>query len=469
MTDEELCYASIGELAPLLASSKVSPVTLAEAVLARIDKLNPRLNAFLTVTADQARVQARAAEQEIRAGRYRGPLHGIPISLKDIIATRGVRTTAGSKILADWVPDHDAAVVERLAAAGAVLIGKNTLHEFAFASTSINPHYGPVRNPWDRERIPAGSSGGSAVAVAAGLGCASIGSETGASIRRPAAFCGCVGFKPTFGRVSRHGVVPHSWSLDHLGPLTRSVADAAVVFEATAGRDPRDAATTARALPDLQAALGQGVRGLRLGVPRAYLDEGVHHTVLAAFVDMVAALTERGAQMVDVTLPTVQYTAITSTTLMLAECGTYHRPWLRTRAADYGVDVRERLQVGACLGAAEYLMAQRARRAIARDVRTAFERIDALVAPAAMTPATPIAEGAAALGDAFYGVGHHAFNLVRLPSLLGLPAIAVPCGATPEGLPLGLQVIGRAFDEATPLRIAHAVEQAQGPRPRPPV
>ena len=458
MSAEELCWLPLERLAPLIQAGEVSPVELTAATLARIERLNPTLNAFMTVLTEAAMAEARVAAAEIQAGRYRGPLHGVPVSVKDLFATRGVRTTAGARILADWEPDYDAAAVERLRAAGAVLVGKTTLHEFALGGTSINPHFGPVCNPWDTARMPGGSSGGSAAAVAAGLGHISLGSETGNSVRRPAAFCGVVGLKPTYGRISRYGAVPAAWSLDHVGIFARSVQGAADALDALSGPDGRDPAS-APAQPPVGVVAG-GAAAVRVGVPEGYFVNELTGEPAAAWAAAVAALERLGVRLRTVALPAVQRTAVVSSTIMQAEAATYHRRWLAERPAEYGADVRERLQVGQALTATEYLTAQRGRALIGAELRQALGDVDMLVAPTTVAPAPPIADGAAALGDRPYTVGPHSFNLLRLFSLLGLPVVSVPCGFTAAGLPLAIQIAGRPFAERTVLTLAAAYEAA---------
>jgi len=460
VTRDELALASIAEVALLVRTREVSPVEVTEAVLDRIERLNPTLNAFITVTADAARRSARDSEQEIVAGRYRGPLHGIPISLKDLFLTAGLRTTGGSRILADYIPDADATVTRRLREAGAILVGKNNMHEFAYGTTTINPHYGPVRNPWNVERITAGSSGGSAAAVAAGLGYASMGSETGWSIRRPAAFCGVVGLKPTYGRVSRRGMLPAAWSLDHAGPLTRSVEDAAIVLNAIAGHDAADPASSDRPVPDFTAALGRGIAGLRIGLPRQHYAGTCEPSVEKAFDEAVTRLQSLGAVLVDVELPRVRYTGIASTAIMSVEVDAAHSRWIRQRPEDYSDEVRTRIEAGLVVSAVDYSRAQRLRRWIAEEVAEVFERVDLLACPTSPQVATPIAGGLAALNDPGAVIADGPFNLLRLFALIGTPAISVPCGFSPDGLPVGLTIAGRADDEETVLRAASAYERA---------
>ena len=460
MSDTDLCYLTIAEAAGLISTGKVSPVELTEAHLRRIERIDGKLNTFLTVTAEMARAEAREAEREIAAGRCRGPLHGVPYSLKDLYATKGIRTTGGTKILADWVPDYDSAVAERLESAGGILLGKTNMHEFAMGATSINPHYGAARNAWNPEHISGGSSGGAASGVAAGLGHLGMGSETGNSIRRPAAFCGVTGLKPTYGRVSRHGMLPAAWSLDHAGPLTRSAGDAAIVLQALAGRDRRDAATSQVPVPDYSAGLGEPVSGIKAGVPRRFLSD-LSGEADVGFAEVLATLGRAGVSIVDLALPSGAYAATVSSAIMLSEAASYHADWVRDRPADYGRDVLTRLWVGLAITAQEYTDAQRFRRLIAGEMLAEMrsEGVDLIIAPTIPAPATPIAGGAAALGDEPYSVGDSFFNLHRLFSLVGWPVVSIPCGFGSSGLPLAVQIAGRPFDEPRILRLAHAYEQ----------
>jgi aspartyl-tRNA(Asn)/glutamyl-tRNA(Gln) amidotransferase subunit A len=460
VTSDDLAFATIAEVAPLLRTRELSPVELTDAVIERIERLNPTINAFITVTKEAARDAARQAESEIAAGSYRGPLHGVPYSLKDLYQTAGIRTTGGSKILASNVPTVDSTVSRRLREAGAVLVGKNNMHEFAYGTTTINPHYGPTRNPWDQSRITAGSSGGSAAATAAGLGYVSMGSETGFSIRRPAAFCGVVGLKPTYGRVSRFGMLPAAWSLDHAGPLTRSVEDAAIVLYAIAGHDPRDPASSRREAPDFAFELGRDIRGLRVGLPRHHYETTVDEPVGQAFEVAVATLKSLGAIPVEIRLPSVAYATVTSTTIMSTEVTASHARWIRERPEDYGEDTRGRIRTGFLVSAVDYARGQRMRRWIAEEVASALRTVDVLASPTTPQVATPIDGGLAALKDQGFEVKDGLYNLLRLYALIGIPAIAIPCGFSPDGLPISLSIAGRAYDEATVLRVAHAYERA---------
>ena len=462
MAPSDLNFLSIESLSSLLRRKKLSPVELTRSLLDRISRLNPHLNAFLTVTADRALADARRAEKEILAGRWRGPLHGVPISLKDNIWTRGIRTTAGSKVLADFVPDRDATVARRLRHAGAVLLGKTNMHEFAYGVTSTNPHYGPARNPWDLARIPGGSSGGSAAALAAGLCFASIGSDTGGSIRIPAALCGIVGLKPTFGRVSCFGVIPLARSLDHTGPLARTVADAAIALRAIAGRDPLDPTTSARPVPDYLQALRRKPARVRLGWPREYfwekLDPEVHRIAESA----ARSFTDLGSTIEEVSLPHLRASEDPSTHIALAEARQFHESsgWYPARAADYGEDVRKRLELASDVRAVDYLAAFVFRKLLSADFDAAFSRVDAILAPTTPIPAPLIDEKLARIGAEEESVRSALLRLNRPANFTGHPAISVPCGFTSSGLPIGLQLIGRSFDELSLLRLALLFEHS---------
>ncbi len=455
----EFCNRSIAELAPLIQKKEVSPVDLTQQVLSRIEKLQPHLNSFITVTAQAAIEAAQAAEKEIAAGNYRGPLHGIPISIKDLFATRGVRTTAGSKVLANWVPDHDATSVARLRSAGAIIVGKTNMHEFAYGVTNDNPHYGPARNPWDPRLITGGSSGGSGAAVASSQSIASLASDSGGSIRIPSAVCGTVGLKPTYGRVSRFGAIPLAWSLDHVGPITRTVEDAAILLSILAGPDPKDSSASNRAVPDYRAALTGNIAGMRLGISREYFFDHVDPEIRHAVEGAVTKLQGLGAKSLQVSIPHLENCAAMEAHITLAEATSYHEPYLRTKADDYGSGVRTDLEAGRFLLATDYVKSQRARVLLQKDFRAVFEQVDVVVSPA--LPAFP-----PTVGDVYVQSGDlrehiiDAFLRFNIPyDLTGLPAISVPCGFSSHGLPIGLQVAGPAFEEARVLMVAHAYEQ----------
>jgi aspartyl-tRNA(Asn)/glutamyl-tRNA(Gln) amidotransferase subunit A len=460
-------YATIEQLGALLEKKKVSPVELASLYLARIESYGPRLNAFLTVTTESAMAEARAAEREIFRGRYRGLLHGIPIAVKDNFWTRGVRTTAGSTILRDFVPPEDAAAVRRLRRAGAVLLGKSNMHEFAFGITGENPHYGATRNPWRRELISGGSSGGSAAAVAAGLCVASVGTDTGGSIRVPAALCGIIGLKPTFGRISRYGVVPLALSFDHVSVLARSVADAGVMLKLLSGYDRRDAGSV-RVPRSARGRRGGYLSGaasrrkkLRLGWPREFFWEQLDPEVRRLTEAAVRSLTRQGAMIEEISLPTVAAGVEAASVVAMAEANAYHQSvgYFPARAAEYGEDVRQRLTLGGELRAPEYIAAQATIRQARTEFDAALTRVDAIVAPATAIAASEIGRESVPVGDAEESVRNALVRLNRPANFTGLPAISVPCGFTGEGLPVGLQIIGRAFGEAALLGIADRYER----------
>ncbi len=399
-----------------------------EDLLSRIER-RAELGAFITVTAEAALAQAAEAAEEIAAGRYRGPLHGIPVSLKDLIETRGIRTTCGSRILATHVPARDAAVAARLREAGAILIGKTALHEFAYGVTTDNPHFGPTRNPWHVGRIPGGSSGGSGAAVAAGLGPASLGTDTGGSIRIPAALCGVVGLKPSYGRVSRHGVFPLAWTLDHVGPLTRTVEDAALVLQAIAGADPGDPTTLGQDVPDFGAAVHRPVRGLRVGAPADAYHRVMAEDVRAAFEEALGVLRGLGIQLGEVRFPRPVEASIAHTAILMSEASSVHERWLRERPEDYGEDTRARLRRGQFVTATHYLRAQRTRALVREEVDGLLgASCAALVMPTTPCVAPAIGEETALVGGARYDVRDALTRMTRLGNLLGLPAITVPCG-----------------------------------------
>ena len=454
----EACWLSIDELGRRYRSGEVSPVEVTRAVLERIGSLNDRLRSFVLVTEASALREAQESERRHQAGAPRGPLDGVPVSLKDLFHVAGLPTTAASRILVGATAETNAAPTERLREAGAVMVGKTNLHEFAFGPTGGASHFGAAVNPWNPDHVAGGSSSGSAAAVAAGISFASVGSETGASVRRPAAYCGVVGFKPTAGRISRYGMLPCAWSLDAVGGFARTVAGAATLVRALAGRDERDPWSSRRAFPDL-ARVDGGASGLRIGVPRAYLSD-VDDDALQAFTAALASLTKLGAVIEDVDLPSLRFAAVTSTLVAATEVTAYHRRWLHERPQDYTDDVRRRLYLGMGIGAGEYLMGQRARRLIGAEVRGVLSRVDLLAAPTAPGAAPRFDEGLAGVKDRAFEVGMQHCNLVRLPSLLGLPTVSVPCGWGVRGLPLGMQLVGRAFEETTLIGVAKAYETA---------
>lgn len=460
MKNSELCFLSIGELSRLIAKKQISPVDVVKSLLERIDRLDKRLNAYITVLREESLEAARKAEQAIAAGNRIGPLHGIPIALKDLCYTKGVRTTAGSKVLADFVPGYDCTLVERFHEAGAIILGKANLHEFALGATNENPHYGNALNPWDTGRITGGSSGGSAAAVAASLASGAIGSDTGGSIRIPSSLCGIVGLKPTFGRVSKYGVLDLCWSLDHVGPMTRTVEDAAMILQATAGYDPNDPSTSRLPVPNYTRSLRKGVQGLRVGLPSQYFFEELNPDVSAAVNEALNVLRGLGAADSQVSLPHASLGPRVTWTIISGEAASVHRKWLNERAADYGSDVRARLELAQFTLATQYIQAQRVRRLIRDDFQKAFRQVDVIVTPSTPITAPKVGERqvllAGRLVTELTGLGRFASPI----NGAGLPALTLPCGFTSAGLPIGLQIIGRPFDEATVLRAAYAYEAA---------
>jgi aspartyl-tRNA(Asn)/glutamyl-tRNA(Gln) amidotransferase subunit A len=460
---EDLRYASLVELGGRLRRRELSPVELAEDTLERAAALNSRLNCFITLVGEEALGAARLAERELASGTARGPLHGIPYSVKDLYATRGVRTTAGSKVLADFVPRFDATTVARLKGAGAVLIGKCNTSEFAAGPTNVNVHYGPARNPWDERRIPGGSSGGSGAAVAAGLGAFSLGSDTGGSVRIPAAVCGVFGLKPTYGRVSKFGVNPLSWSLDTCGPLTRTAEDAALVLEAIAGYDPLDPTTSRHPTERYAAALDvstQTMQRLRVGVPREGFWDRLDPEVESAARTAIHKVAELGASVEEVSVPWVHHAFAPANLISWVESSVYHSTWRDRWATDYGEELLQRCLIGRAISGADYLLAQQARRAIIERTRSLFERIDLLATPTCPVPAPPIEAETVELNQTLEPVRSVMGRLCRLGSLTGFPAVAVPCGFTRAGLPVSLQLMAAPWRESIALRLAHAYQQA---------
>ena len=418
---------------------------------------------ILLSSGDAALAAARNAEQEIVQGQYRGPLHGIPIALKDLFAVKGVRMTCGSKILADHVADTDATVVTRLTQAGAILLGKLNMHEFAWGGTSLNPHYGtPKKSVGPHSVCQAGSSGGSAVAMAAGLALGTLGTDTGGSVRIPASLSGIVGLKPTYGRVSRSGVYPLSHSCDHVGPMVRVVADAAVLLHAIAGPDPKDPTASHVSVPDYTLALKKDLHGLRLGVPQEHFFEDIEPAVREGVRAAVQHLSSLGATVEAVSLPSIPHVIASSTAIIAAEAYEVHAQTMRTRSQDYSPEVRTRLLLGACVQASQYLKAQRFRALLRQEMLDVLGRVDALITPTTVMAASKVDEPTVRIDDKEFVVVAHIARATRPFNMTGLPAISVPCGFTPDGLPIGLQIVGRPFEETTVLHVAYAYEQSTG-------
>ena len=461
MPDHELAYASIADLSRRIASRELSPVELTRAALARAEALEPKLNAWITLLPEAAEEQARQAEQELARGQRRGPLHGIPLGIKDLFWTRGVRTTAASRILADFVPEEDAAVVERLRAAGAVILGKTNLVEIAHGPTDYyHPEYGPTRNPWDLSRFPGGSSTGSGAAVAAGIVPGAMGSDTGGSIRGPASFCGISGLKPSYGLVSSYGAVPLSTTLDHMGPMARSAEDLALLLQALAGYDRRDPNSKRLSVPDYVASLAGGARGLRIGIPRAFFFESDLTPEIRTAVDTAAAAFEQlGATVREIELPGLAEQAAAAMTIMRVEASHVHRDAISSRPLDFVPDIRQKLLDGLQVLGVDYVESLQARRHVRSIVAGALGEVDALLTPTRDTTAPRQSDDGRSLDPFPYLVAGRASPTFPF-NAAGVPAISIPCGFDHQGLPIGLQLASRGGEDATVLRLAHTYQQA---------
>jgi aspartyl-tRNA(Asn)/glutamyl-tRNA(Gln) amidotransferase subunit A len=445
---EHVSKLTIVEAAKMLRNRQLSPVELTTACLNQIEKLNPLLNAFITVTADSAMAEARQAEDEITKGNYRGSLHGIPIGLKDLIDTAGVKTTCGSAVFANRIPTEDADIVQRLRQAGAVFLGKQNMQEFAYGGTSAASYFGPVHNPWDLTRIPGGSSGGSAAAVAAGLCFASIGTDTGGSVRQPASYCGVVGLKPTYGRVSTRGVFPLSWSLDHVGPICRSVPDTAIMLDAIAGYDALDPFSVDWPTQNYFSSLS-AASSYRVGVVRKPFFEDLDADVEAAVEKAIAFIRSLGSEVVDVMLPS------TPATVQGPEVYALHEQRLQDSPELFQRFVRERMEQARPVSTSEYVEGRRELESVRRRVREVFHTVDVLLTPTVSVPPITIGE---AIAMSPPSGGEVWLRNTRPFNAYGLPTISVPCGFTSTGLPIGLQLSGDRFEEAKLLAFANSFE-----------
>ncbi|HEY7268647.1 MAG TPA: amidase [Dehalococcoidia bacterium] len=452
----DLTSLSLSEASALVQRREVSPVDLTDAFIARSEALEPELHAYITTTFDAARAEARQAADELAHGHGRGPLHGIPFALKDLYETAGVRTTAGSKLREDHVPAEDAHVVTLLKQAGVVQLGKLNMHEWALGATNINRYFPSPRNPWDTNRITGGSSGGSGVAIAAGECLGTLGSDTGGSIRIPASLCGITGLKPTYGRVSLRGVVPLSWTLDHSGPMAHSALDCALILQAIAGHDPADPGNPDEPVPDYTADIGTGIRGLRIGMPTNFFfdSDAVDAEVSAIVNEAAKALGSLGADLKPVEVPLIVPGARANGTILLADAAAYHEETIRDHPDDIQETVLARLQNGANVTGLAYARARRTRAEFKMALRGLFRDIDLLLAPT-----TPVVAQAFPEGDNVATTG--ALTRHTGPfNVAGLPSISVPCGFTQDGLPVGLMLTGREWEEALVLRAAHAYQSA---------
>jgi aspartyl-tRNA(Asn)/glutamyl-tRNA(Gln) amidotransferase subunit A len=445
---------TIAEAARALRAKKISSRELTEDALERIARENPRLNAFLTVTRELAVARAMAMDYELAQGVDRGPLHGLPVAHKDLMMTRGVRTTAGSKIFEHFVPDEDAVVVRKFNEAGAVMVGKTGLHELAYGITSNNPHFGAVHNPWDTERIPGGSSGGSGSAVAADLVFVATGTDTGGSIRIPSSFCGTVGLKPTYERVSRRGVLPLGLTLDHIGPMTRTVRDCAIAFQAMAKKP-------SGYVPGADPGANVDMKGLRIGLPQNYYLERLDPEVAEAVRRAVQTAAALGARIVELRVPDIDAINVVGRVLLLVEAVSNLGPHL-ARRADFGADVLALLDQGRMISGAEYADAQRLRRMQIREFSKLWSEVDCIFTPATPTPAPKIGQTTIDIGGVAEDVRLTTTRFMRAINVLGIPSLAMPCGFTQAGLPVGLQILGAPGAEDTLLRVGAGMEDALG-------
>lgn len=449
-------FISLWDAADLLAHRQISPVELTRAYLERIQNFDSKINSFITVTADAALQAARQAEVEIISGRLRGRLHGIPVALKDLFETAGVRTTHGSKLFSGYIPKTDGFVVQRLRHSGSIVLGKTNMHEIAFGVTNVNPHFGPCHNPWSLDRIPGGSSGGSGAAVAAGFCLGALGTDTGGSIRIPASLCGIVGLKPTRGRVSLNGVLPLSWNLDHVGPMARRVRDVAVLLQHIAGYDPDDPYSIRIEVDDYLAGLEGGVNGWRVGFPVDEYFSKADPEVLEVIRQAIEVFRQLGAQVTEMDFPEGYTAGVTNVRMIACDAAAYHQERMQMQPADFGADVLERLRGGEPHTAIEYSGYRREQTRLIRLAEQVFEEVDLLILPATAVTAPPI-EGPDALEQARLLTRFTApFNL------LGFPALVLPCGFNAAGLPVGMQLVARPWAEAALLRAGNAYEQAAG-------
>ncbi len=485
----ELPFLSIGEASRLIKKKEISPEELTESVLDRITKLDGELNSYITVMGEKALESARKAGEEISSGSYRGPLHGIPLGLKDIFVMKGVPATCGSKMLENFFPPYDATVTKKLLDAGAVIVGKNNMDEFAMGSSTETSYFGPAKNPWDTARVPGGSSGGSAAATAASLCLGSVGTDTGGSIRQPASFCGVVGMKPTYGRVSRFGMIAFASSLDQAGPITKTVEDAALILNAISGHDRRDSTCVNAPVPDYTQSLKDSIKGMKIGVPREYFIPGMDREVEEAAKKAIALVEDLGGDVIEISLPHTEYAVLTyyiiapseaSSNLArydgvkygyrTADAETLRDMYFKTRAEGFGNEVKRRIMLGTyALSAgyydAYYLKAQRVRTLIKRDFEEAFKKVDVIMAPTAPEVAFRFGEKT---GDP---IKMYLSDVLTIPcNIAGLPGISIPCGFSSNGLPIGIQVLGKPFDEEAVIHVAHAYEQhSKWYQKRPPI
>ncbi len=454
--------SSIQELSKLISSSSLSPVDLVEDTLERIESLNEELHAYITVTGNSARKEAKKAEADIHAGKYLGPLHGIPVSLKDLIYVTGVRSTSGSRILSDFIPDYDATVVKRLKEAGAIIVGTNNTHEFACGITNINPHYGSSKNPWDPSRMSGGSSGGSAVAVSAGMAVGSLGTDTSGSIRVPSSLCGLFGLKPTYGRVSKHGVMPLAPSIDHVGPIARTTWDTAALLQAIAGFDMLDESTFDLPVPDYLQIVSETLdkpRKFTLGVPQQYFFDLIDPKVMEIFENFLNEMHGCGVSTVPVTLNETHKISDAWKAFRLGESAAIHSSWLKSNRNEYGSDVLTMLERGTKITAVEYITALRYKKELKDDFLRAMKGLDGLLVPTTAISAPRLEETSIEINGKNTEVYIALSRLTTVFDITGLPSLNVPAGLVDGSLPIGVQLVGREFDEALLLSLANVYEK----------
>jgi len=461
MNSEEICYLSAGQLGRLIKKKELSPVEVIKSHLSRIESLEPKLNSFITLLADQAMAAALQAEKEIQRGKYRGPLHGIPLGLKDLYYVKGIRNTAGTKLFDSYVPDFDSTVAAKLKEAGTILLGKLNMHPLAYGPTGENPDYGHMHNPWNPDLISGGSSGGSGSAAASGECTLTMGSDTGGSIRIPSALCGLVGLKPTYGRLSRYGLTALAWSQDHAGPMARTVEDCALVMNAAAGYDRNDPASLNFPVPDYTRFLTGEIKGLRIGVPKEYFEVPIDSEVKNMVWKAIDKLTNLGAAVSEVSWPIFHKAAAIAVPIQLSEATAYHRSLIRAHGPRIQpLSVRLRLEAGFFISGVDYVQAERGRALFYQESLHLFDKVDLLAGPTMAVPAFKIGSTERKMGKTTMKVIPLLTQYTRPFNLNGFPAITVPCGFSGDGLPIGLQLAGRPLDEGTVLRAAHAYEQA---------
>ena len=459
MHDTVVSARSAVEIARSIRKKEVSPIEVVRDALERIHRYDPKLNAFMRVCGDDALVAAKKAEQQAIRGQWRGPLHGVPFAVKDLIDTTGVENTAGSIIWRNFVPLQDAPMIQRLREAGAIILGKLSMHEFAFGITSRNPHYGPTFNPWDRSRMCGGSSSGSAAAIAAGFVPFTLGSDTGGSIRIPAALCGVLGLKPTYGRVTRRGSFPLSWSLDHIGPMARYVQDLALVLGIIAGSDPKDPTTAGGPVPDYLAAIEADPKGIRIGLPTEYFFEDLRDDVKSAVLQAAADLETLGARVENVLIPGIRAADRAAHTVLFAEAAACLESHVRERSEDIGEEVMANLRLGMTIPATRYIQAMRVRTLFQKELSAVFGKVDALLVPTCAVDAPRIGDTAVHIDpERSVDVRTALTRFTRCFNLAGNPALSMFCGRSADGLPVGCQLVGAPFGEATILAIAQAYQ-----------